>query len=112
MQRRLRQQLSKKRAKTNVLLTFWDKLFGILMSEAIAKSDEKLKKVLHDVVVVPSEVKDSLLGHWIIKCQQLHAIAFWQWRLKYPNPVRFDQEEVEGLILRRINYFYESLNDK
>jgi len=60
-----------------VLLTFWDKLFGILMKEAIAKSDEKLKKVLHDVALVPNEVKDSLLGHWIIKCQQLHAIAFW-----------------------------------
>lgn len=47
------------------------------MTEAIAKSDEKLKKVLHDVAVVPKEVKDSLFDHWIIKCQQLHAIAFW-----------------------------------
>ena len=60
-----------------MLLTFWDKLFGNLMSAAIANKDEKLKKVLHSVAVVPDAVKDSLLEHWIIKCQQLHAIAFW-----------------------------------
>jgi hypothetical protein len=82
------------------------------MTAAIANKDEKLKKVLHAVAVVPSAVKDSVLEHWIIKCQQLHAIAFWQWRLKHPNTVRFNQEEVEALILRRINYFYESLNDQ
>lgn len=95
-----------------MLLTFWDKLFGNLMSAAIAKKDEHLKKLLHEVAVVPTAVKDSLLEHWIIKCQQLHAIAFWQWRLKHPNKVRFNQEEVEALILRRINYFYESLNEE
>ena len=42
------------------------------------------------------------------KCRELHAIAFLQWRLKKPSPYRFDKEEIEELLMSRINNLLNS----
>ena len=42
------------------------------------------------------------------KCRELHAIAFLQWRLKKPSPYRFDKDEIEELLMSRINNLLNS----
>jgi len=39
----------------------------------------------------------------------LHAIAFLQWRLKYPNTVRHDEQELTEVIMGRINHLMAEL---
>ena len=42
-------------------------------------------------------------------CRILHAIAFLQWRLKFPNEVRHDREELTEVIQGRINHLMAEL---
>jgi hypothetical protein len=38
------------------------------------------------------EVKMAVLMEYIRKCVQLHIMAFFQWRLKFPNEIMHDPE--------------------
>ena len=52
--------------------------------------------------MVPEEVQRAVLKEYLRKCSELHNIAFFQWRLKYPNEVRHDPIEIEKIISTRI----------
>ena len=75
------------------------------------KEDSSTIKMLGHIEKVPKHVKDAVLRHFVRKCKEMHSIAFMQWRLKFPQELTFDKKEIEKLVFRRINHFYETLCD-
>lgn len=43
-------------------------------------------------IMVPTEVKRALFSEYINACRDLYAIAFLQWRLRFPCERTFNEE--------------------
>ena len=43
------------------------------------------------------------------RCRELHDIAFLQWRLDYPSKLKYNEQELEELIMARIHKFKSHL---
>ena len=113
MQTRIRQKLGTKFSKIEVLLTFWDKMVGYIHQQASDLKDEETINMMGQILLVPEDVKIEVLKVYLIKCMQLHSIAFFQWRLKFPNTIKHDPQQLEDIISDRVDYFsreFESMN--
>ena len=76
MQRRIRDQLVKKDAKTEILMNYWDKMFGSIQVRATALGDKQGNALAGRLVRVPRDVRWAVLREYVDRCQELHAIAF------------------------------------
>ena len=56
--------------------------------------------------LIPQSVRRAALKHYNTKCRELHAIAFLQWRMRFPSTLMYDAEQLEELILARVNQVY------
>ena len=86
-------------------MNYWDKLYGQMQMKASATKDAEANKLLTQLVLVPREVKWDVLRKYVDKCCVLHAVAFFQWRIKYPSKVRHDIEELTEIVEGRISHF-------
>ena len=112
IQKKLMNKLESKRAKVEVMLTYWDKVYGKLQTISSKRGDKKGNCLLCKICCVPKEVKLYVLREYIAKCMELHSIAFLQWRARYPNKVRHDPEEIRSIISDRLSKLYEQSSDK
>jgi len=94
MQKKLRDQLSIRSAKVEVLHNFWDKMTGIILQKSITLRDEVGQGLIRKMIVAPREVRDSVLQKYINKCRARHTIAFFQWRLRFPSHIRHNHGEL------------------
>jgi len=76
MQKRIRDQFLKKDAKAEILVNYWDKLFGLLQIRASELNDKCGKDLCRNLIVVPKEVRWAVLRSYVDRCQELNAIAF------------------------------------
>lgn len=53
-------------------------------------------------MIIPKEVQFEALRVWVKGCRELHAIAFFQWRLMFPNNLMHNPSEIEELIQKRM----------
>jgi hypothetical protein len=77
IQRKVMTQFKTKYAKVEVLLTYWDKLYGQMQRQASMKHDKAATKLLGRIARVPMEIKIKLLTFFIKKCRELHKVAFF-----------------------------------
>jgi len=96
-------------AKIEVLMNYWDKLVGRLMTRALEKKDETMKETIQKLVVISYTVKHACLKKFIQQANFLYAIAFFQWRYKYPNDVKWMKEDLEELIVDRQDWLYGNI---
>lgn len=71
---------------------------GTLQTKASRKKDEPTTLLIRRMMVVPREVRESVLLAYINKCRQRHNVAFLQWRYRFPNEHTFVKEDLETLI--------------
>ena len=76
MQTRIKNKLETKFPKIEVLLTFWDKMVGIIQKQAFNLKDDETLKMIGLIIQVPMDVKKAVLKTYLIKCVQMYAIAF------------------------------------
>ena len=50
---------------------------------------------------VPKDVQYTCLHKYLAKCQELHAVAFLQWRNLFPSRVRHDEAEILEVMTAR-----------
>lgn len=86
-------------------MNYWDKLYGQMQMKASATKDAEANKLLTQLVLVPREVKWDVLRKYVDKCCVLHAVAFFQWRIKYPSEIKHDIEELNEIVEGRIKFF-------
>ena len=95
MQQVIKTQIIKKIARVEILKNYWNKLLGQLQTQATHNKDLKGKELLSKIFHIPKETRDHVLFSYIERCQQLHNIAFEQWRLRYPSPFVRREDAIE-----------------
>ena len=45
-----------------------------------------------NIALIPREVQWAALRKYVDKCQELHAMAFMQWRYEFPNKIKYDKQ--------------------
>ena len=81
-------------AKVEVLHNYWDKMTGIILQESYRMKDLTGQGLINKMIVVPREVRESVLMHYVNKCRARHTIAFFQWRLRFPNDIKHDEKQL------------------
>ena len=46
------------------------------------------------IMQVPKEIKEQILLEYVIACNEIYAIAFFQWRIWNPRGYKTDQKEM------------------
>ena len=64
-----------------------------------------------NILKVPRSIRDRILSAYLKQCSHLHIVAFYQWRLKFPNENTFDKEQLESLIEGKMNYLYKNIQE-
>ena len=52
------------------------------------------------------DVKTAALTEYLRCSQRVHTIAFLQWRLKFPTPLRWDGDLLEEVIEQRVRLLH------
>lgn len=103
-------------ARVEVLKNYWGKLLGRIEHKSKKENDKEMDAVLRRIRVIPDEVVEAALHHFVQKSSELHAIAFLQWRLKYPKPddlgLPFSEDKLYHLIDARLKALYDSTSTK
>lgn len=73
--------------------------------QATKNNDHEANEMLRYIALVPIDTKIRIFKFYVRKCRDLHSVAFFQWRMKYPSKIRFDKEEIEECIEKRLKYF-------
>jgi hypothetical protein len=76
IQIRIKNQLLTKYSKVEVLLTYWDKLFCKILTKTLKLKDTKANQLMIKIAKVPLAVKYDLLKNYVLKCRELHSVAF------------------------------------
>ena len=88
IQKIFRAQLHTRNAKVEVLSNYWEKFIINLQLKATELNDKKCNELCRQILLVPEVVKQEVLTQWVKGCRDLHAIAFFQWRIMFPNKKR------------------------
>ena len=62
-------------------------------------------KFLEALLVIKPNIQKEVLMHYLGKCRELHAIAFFQWRNKFPR-YTYVHTEQENLIVEKYEWLY------
>ena len=81
----MRARFVTKHSKVQVLVSFWDKMIGIIQMKATKTNDSEIKKLSKDLILIPRDVQYAALKQYLKQCLKLYYIAFFQWRLLYKN---------------------------
>ena len=104
IQKHIRAQLNTRWAKVDVLVNYWEKLIIHLQLRATEFNDKECNELCKRLLLVPNEVQYEVLKQWVKGCRDLHAIAFFQWRINFPHENRKRMHP-------RYQYDYERLSD-
>ena len=108
---RLRNRYHMLWARVEVLKNYWEKLIGRIEHRSKGLNDKEMDGLLKRIRAIPDEVRETALYHFVQKSSELHAIAFLQWRLKYPKPdnlgLPFSEDRLYHLIDTRLRALYD-----
>ena len=105
----MKNQLVIRHAKVDVLLIYWDKLYGIVQQGASLFRDKNANALCKKLICINKEVQKHMLLAYVNRCRELHSIAFLQWRLMYPSEF-VNRQDIQELILARINNLNNNMN--
>ena len=97
-------------AKVEILTNYWNKLSGQLQHKAVLLQDEDTVEMLNQIIRVPNHIREAMLKKFLQKCNELHAIAFFQWRLNCYTSIKYNEQDIKALIQNRIQHLYLNMN--
>ena len=106
IQRIMKDVLSTRYSKVDLLSVLWDKTLGRLMMKAGLLKEKKILAMCRQIVTVTRAQRHYILKKFIQACRLMHTVAFMQWRLAFPNSVRHDKDEVVDLLDEAYNRLY------
>ena len=103
IQQRIRLQLTTRYFKVEVLQNYWDKLLGEIHLKASQLKDKQMLKVCGAIIMVNSEIRNSILKEFIKFCSKLHIFAYFQWRLHFPSKVDYmhNRSQIDDILRTR-----------
>ena len=95
-------------AKCEVLGSMWTKLISEIQAHLVKIKDKDKKtvvKFLEALLMIRPNIQREVMMFYLAKCRELHAIAFFQWRNKFPQ-YTYVQNEQENLIVEKYDWLY------
>ena len=77
MQRIMRDRLSIRYSKVELLIIMWNKLREDIFLKACVLKDYKMKAMLKNIALVPENIKRWVLTAYLFQCRHFHTIAFF-----------------------------------
>lgn len=96
-------------AKIEVLVNFWNKIIWELKTKAIILRDKTTSALVTRFLAVPEKVRRDCLSKYLKSCRLLHAIAFFQWRNKFPNKIKHNKNQLDELISEKTSFLYSKI---
>ena len=90
----MRCTLGAKYSKVEIMENYWDKMLGFVQKTASDSSDKKMLAICQKILLIPKDVKKEMLLKYIIACCELSSLAFFQWRIRHPTPLKHEIEEL------------------
>lgn len=118
IQKKIKSNLVTRYAKVEVLVNYWDKMIGQTQLRASRLKDKKTSDLCLKIILIPKQIQKAILKNYVTACRNVYAMAFFQWRMMYPNNVRHSEEELNEILVERIANFscnmikISSLNDE
>ena len=84
-----------KHGKLEIMINYCDKMITKVQLYATYHKENIGHKLIQKVMFVPDPVRKYLLKSYIMQCEKLHDIAFFQWRLLYVH--KFEHADVPFL---------------
>lgn len=107
IQKRFITRYNTREAKLEILDNCWNKLCGQLNEENVGKSKSKfMSDMIYKIQCMKPVVKRAALEEYLRCAQRVHTIAFLQWRLKFPTPLRWHHKMLIDLVNERIEFMY------
>ena len=97
-------------AKVEILTNYWNKLSGQMQQKAVLLQDDETIEMLNKIIRVPGRVREAVLKKFLQKCNELHAVAFFQWRLNCYTSIKYNEHEIKALIANRVMHLYLYMN--
>ena len=79
-----------------------------LRDKAVEVDCKKAEKLVKDIAAVPKEVMRCALKEFVVKCQELHQIAFLQWRAAFsrrPRHMYTNEQILINKLIARLKTF-------
>lgn len=90
--------------KVELLETYWNRTYEFVKEKALKMNDKHTTTLLIKIMEIPAEVKKELLLQYIKSCREVYAIAFFQWRYRYPSTMPRSKEDLSVLNNERIDH--------
>ena len=97
-----------RQAKIAALSKYWDKLYLNMKKQAKEYQDKEMIELLKLIKKVSDQVKIEAIKGYLMKCQDLWVLAFFQWRNMYSSTISFNQPLVEAMAQCQITKIYSS----
>lgn len=69
--------------------------------------DKDTLRLVSAIIKIPKAVQKAVLKHFVLKCLELHSIAFFQWRHMFCKEE--EKAEIAELIRHRIHFMHHIL---
>ena len=105
----MKDKLICKDSKVEVLMNYWEKMQFQIMAGAAPNAakgrplDEEARTFAMKLHRVPEEVRRACLSAYVQACVRLHSICFLHWRKRYPSDVKFEEEQLDALIVKGVS---------
>ena len=80
----------------------WDKLVRDIEEKANDFEDKHIIAMVSKMKEIPGHLKHTVLRYYNQKCAELHALAFLQWRYRFPSKLNYNEKDLIFLIQQRI----------
>ena len=66
-----------KMSKVEILDTYWDKILGQIQIKATKLKDKNMTELCKRIMLIPSNIRTTILTKYIIACKWVYAIGFF-----------------------------------
>ena len=77
MQRIMRDRISLRYSKVDLLIIMWNRLREDIFQKACVLKDHKMKAMLKNIALIPENIKRWVLTAYLFQCRHFHTIAFF-----------------------------------
>lgn len=76
----------------------WDRMVQKIEKKATAFQDKHMIEMVKKIYEIPGHLKHTVLRYYNQKCGELHALAFLQWRYRFPSKLNYIEKDLIFLI--------------
>jgi len=81
-----------KEGKHQNIDTYWERTVDKLRGDMLSNNDQAMADFVTNARDIKDEVKAACINRYLQRCELKHALAFFQWRYRYPSRHEFAQQ--------------------